>query len=69
VPELNEREMYYALRRLGKTVTWVSYTNGGHGAPTTTEGDFVDWHQRILDWFAKYLQEKKPAAASDGAPC
>jgi dipeptidyl aminopeptidase/acylaminoacyl peptidase len=68
VPELNEREMYYALRRLGKTVTWVSYTNGGHGAPTTTESDFVDWHQRILDWYAKYLGAKKPAAASDGSP-
>ncbi|HYV98907.1 MAG TPA: prolyl oligopeptidase family serine peptidase, partial [Gemmatimonadaceae bacterium] len=41
VPELNEREMYYALRRLGKTVTWVSYTNSGHGTPGTTESDFV----------------------------
>ena len=65
VPELNSREMYYALRRLGKTVTWVSYTNGGHGVPGTTETDFIDYHQRILDWYAKYLGEKKPAAASD----
>jgi dipeptidyl aminopeptidase/acylaminoacyl peptidase len=65
VPELNEREMYYALRRLGKTVTWVSYTNGGHGAPSTTETDIVDWHQRILDWLAKYLGERKSPSASD----
>lgn len=67
VPELNTREMYYAMRRLGKTVSWVSYTNGGHGAPTTTEAEIVDWHQRILDWYAKYLGAKKPAAASDGS--
>ncbi len=61
VPELNEREMYYALRRLGKTVTWVSYTNSGHGTPSTTETDFVDYHQRILDWYGKYLGPKKAA--------
>ena len=62
VPEINEREMYYALRRLGKTVTWVSYTNSGHGTPSTTESDFVDYHQRMLDWYAKYLQNQKKAA-------
>ena len=64
VPELNEREMYYALRRLGKAVVWVSYTNGGHGVPTTTETDFTDYHQRILDWYEKYLQSPKKAAAT-----
>jgi dipeptidyl aminopeptidase/acylaminoacyl peptidase len=62
VPELNEREMYYALRRLGKTVVWVSYTNSGHGTPGTTENDFVDYHQRILDWYGKYLKDEKKAA-------
>jgi dipeptidyl aminopeptidase/acylaminoacyl peptidase len=65
VPELNEREMYYALRRLGKTVNWVSYTNGGHGVPGTTESDFTDYHQRVLDWYAKYLGDRRSAATSD----
>jgi dipeptidyl aminopeptidase/acylaminoacyl peptidase len=60
VPALNTREMYYALRRLGKTVVWANYTNGGHGVPNTTEADFIDYHQRVLDWYAKYL---KPANA------
>jgi dipeptidyl aminopeptidase/acylaminoacyl peptidase len=64
VPELNEREMYYALRRLGKTVTWVSYTNGGHGTPGTTEADFADWHQRMLDWYGKYLKSEKKTATN-----
>ncbi len=66
VPAINTREMYYALRRLGKTVTWANYTNGGHGVPNTTEADFIDYHQRVLDWYAKYLKEppKKANATS-----
>jgi dipeptidyl aminopeptidase/acylaminoacyl peptidase len=67
VPALNTREMYYALRRLGKTVTWVNYTNSGHGVPQTTESDFVDYHQRVLDWYAKYLAPAKKATTSSGA--
>ena len=61
VPAINTREMYYALRRLGKPVTWVNYSNGGHGAPNTTESDITDWHQRILDWYAKYLSPPLPS--------
>jgi dipeptidyl aminopeptidase/acylaminoacyl peptidase len=66
VPALNTREMYYALRRLGKPVVWVNYTNGGHGVPTTNETEFTDFHQRILDWYSKYLVPKKAANVSDG---
>jgi dipeptidyl aminopeptidase/acylaminoacyl peptidase len=66
VPAINTREMYYALRRLGKPVTWVNYTNGGHGAPNTTEADFTDFYQRMFDWYAKYLMPKKSANISDG---
>jgi dipeptidyl aminopeptidase/acylaminoacyl peptidase len=61
VPAINTREMYYALRRLGKTVVWANYVNGGHGTPNTTEADFVDYHQRVLDWYGKYL---KPAGTA-----
>jgi dipeptidyl aminopeptidase/acylaminoacyl peptidase len=64
VPAINTREMYYALRRLGKTVTWANYVNGGHGVPNTTESDFIDYHQRVLDWYAKYLQTPKKANAT-----
>jgi dipeptidyl aminopeptidase/acylaminoacyl peptidase len=59
VPAINTREMYYALRRLGKPVVWVNYTNGGHGAPNTTESEFTDFYQRMFDWYAKYLMPKK----------
>jgi dipeptidyl aminopeptidase/acylaminoacyl peptidase len=64
VPELNEREMYYALRRLGKPVTWVSYTNSGHGTPGTNEAEFIDYHKRVLDWYAKYLKPEKKSATN-----
>lgn len=35
VPALNTRKMHFALRRLGKPVEWVNYTNGGYGIPMT----------------------------------
>ncbi len=70
VPELNTREMYYALRRLGKPVVWASYVNSGHGTPSTTEAEFVDYHERILGWYDKYLKGAgaKPANVSNGQP-
>ncbi len=64
MPARQAMEMYYALRRLGKDVTWVSYTNGGHGMPTSTEEEVRDYHRRILDWYAQHLKtpaEPKPS--------
>ena len=56
VPERTTMEMFYALRRLGKEVEWVSYTYGGHGMPTTSEAAVRDYHARILGWYDKYLK-------------
>jgi dipeptidyl aminopeptidase/acylaminoacyl peptidase len=56
VPAINTREMYYALRRLGKPVTWVSYAKGGHGTPLSTLEDWTDFHERLLGWYGKYLK-------------
>jgi dipeptidyl aminopeptidase/acylaminoacyl peptidase len=56
VPARQAMEMYYALRRLGKEVAWVSYTNGGHGMPTSTIEEVKDYHQRILDWYNDHLK-------------
>jgi len=56
VPADNTREMYYALRRLGKDVTWVNYMNGGHGIPTHTAADFVDYHERLVAFFDRHLK-------------
>jgi len=63
VPALNTREMYFALRRLGRTVEWVNYTNGGHGIPMTNANEFTDWHTRLLGWYDKYLKPAGAAAA------
>jgi dipeptidyl aminopeptidase/acylaminoacyl peptidase len=66
VPANNTREMYYALRRLGKTVEWVNYMNSGHGTPGTNVEDFTDFHRRMLAWYDKYLKgEPKKVAAQD----
>ena len=65
VPATNQREMYYALRRLGKEVVWVHYAAGGHGAGrASTAADFVDHWRRMFDWFAGHFGEKKSRAAS-----
>ncbi len=57
VPASQSREMYYALRRLGKEVEWVRYTRGGHRPPNSLE-ESVDFEQRILSWYDKYLKKK-----------
>jgi dipeptidyl aminopeptidase/acylaminoacyl peptidase len=64
VPERTSMEMFYALRRLGKDVEWVSYTYGGHGMPTTTADLVKDYHTRILAWYDKYLKAPKKVAAN-----
>ena len=56
VPARQAMEMYYALRRLGKEVEWVSYTNGGHGMPTTTVAEVKDYHARIIKWYDDHLK-------------
>jgi dipeptidyl aminopeptidase/acylaminoacyl peptidase len=68
VPADNEREMYYALRRLGKEVTWVNYMNGGHGGGNATADDFLDMYRRMIEFYDSKLKKTAPAkTASDGA--
>jgi dipeptidyl aminopeptidase/acylaminoacyl peptidase len=60
VPATNQREMYYALRRLGKEVVWVHYTAGGHGAGrASTAEDFADHWQRMFDWFTEHFADEE----------
>ena len=63
VPDTNTREMYYALRRLGKEVVWVNYMRAGHGAGRAgSESDYRDHWRRIIEWydthFKKALEEE-----------
>lgn len=63
VPAGNTREMYYALRRLGKPVTWVNYMNGGHGTPMNDRSDFLDFHRRIVAWYDEHLKGRVDGTA------
>ena len=64
VPADNTREMYYALRRLGKEVVWVNYMNGGHGAGNATVADFLDMQRRMLEWYDAKLKRPDEKVAS-----
>ena len=71
VPATNQREMYYALRRLDKEVVWVHYMNGGHGAGrASTVEDFHDHWNRIIGWYQEHFfadeEEKVTADATGG---
>ena len=65
VPALNTREMYYALRRLGKECLWVNYANGGHGGGTATPEDFLDMQKRIVEFYDQRLKTPKPKVTSN----
>ena len=41
---------------MGKEVAWVSYTNGGHGMPTSTIEEVRDYHRRIVQWYDDHLK-------------
>jgi dipeptidyl aminopeptidase/acylaminoacyl peptidase len=57
VPAENTREMFYALRRLGKEVVWVNYMNGGHGAGNASAAEYEDYLGRIVGWYDTYLKK------------
>jgi len=60
VPANQSRELYYALRRLGKDVEWVRYVNGAHRPPNSV-AESIDFEQRIVAWYDKYLKEQPKA--------
>ena len=64
VPDTNEREMYYALRRLGKEAVWVQYAHAGHGAGRAgTPDEFKDHWTRMFDWFRTHFDKNQAANA------
>ncbi|NNF33955.1 MAG: prolyl oligopeptidase family serine peptidase [Saprospiraceae bacterium] len=58
VTALNTRELYYAMRRLGKDVVWVNYQKAGHGAGYNGSAtDYHDQWKRMLEWYKKYFDK------------
>jgi dipeptidyl aminopeptidase/acylaminoacyl peptidase len=67
VPDTNEREMYYALRRLGREAVWVQYADAGHGAGRAgNEADFRDHWTRMFNWFGDHFEKKAGKNAASG---
>jgi len=61
VPYTQGQEMFYALRRLGREVEWVNYTNGGHAPWSGSAADFKDFQRRFIEWWDQHLKpEAKP---------
>ena len=58
VEALQSQEIYYALRRLGKTCVWLHYRDGAHGGPNTPE-ERADMYRRMIAWYDKYLKFEK----------
>ncbi|MFO7769601.1 MAG: prolyl oligopeptidase family serine peptidase [bacterium] len=56
VPARQSMEMYYAMRRLGKEVVWVRYTQGAHSPPNTPE-QYLDYWDRILGWYEQHFAD------------
>ena len=56
VPYRQSMEMYYAMRRLGKEVKWVTYTHGGHGMSLWSVDDVYDYHRQIVNWWDEHLK-------------
>jgi dipeptidyl aminopeptidase/acylaminoacyl peptidase len=58
VPAGNTREMYYALRRLGKECVWVNYYNDGHGlGAAADEATYNDKWTRVIDWYKSHFEK------------
>jgi len=56
VPAGNTREMYYALRRLGKECVWVNYWEGGHGlSASQTRETYIDKWTRLIQWYKEHF--------------
>ncbi|MBD3413441.1 MAG: prolyl oligopeptidase family serine peptidase [Candidatus Aminicenantes bacterium] len=65
VPAGNTREMYYALRRLGKECVWVNYWNDGHGLSASESEDiYKDKWNRVIDWYQTYFSNTEEAQKS-----
>jgi dipeptidyl aminopeptidase/acylaminoacyl peptidase len=57
-------QVFVSLRRLGKTVEYAKYQGEGHSAVTWSHVHQLDYINRILDWFDKYLRVKETTAGN-----
>jgi len=56
VPTQQGEMMFYALRYLKRPVELVLYRDGDHSIVRGSHDDYLDYYQRTLDWWEKYLK-------------
>ena len=56
VPTQQGEMMFYALRYLKRPVELVLYREGDHSIVRGSHDDYLDFYQRTLDWWQKYLR-------------
>lgn len=63
VPTQQGEMMFYALRYLKRPVELVLYREGDHSIVRGSRADYLDYYQRTLDWWQKYLRPSSGAGA------
>jgi dipeptidyl aminopeptidase/acylaminoacyl peptidase len=58
VPVEGSREMFVALRRLGKTAEYVEYPEARHMPQIWPHDDQVDFWNRMIEWLDRYLKPR-----------
>jgi dipeptidyl aminopeptidase/acylaminoacyl peptidase len=61
VPAFLADEIFVDLRRLGKTVEYAKYTGEGHVPGLWSDANRLDYYQRVISWFQRYLTDSKPS--------
>jgi len=64
VPVSESRMAFQSLRRLGKEVTLAEYQGEGHAPARWTYRNQVDFCNRVIAWFDKYLKGDSPRQGS-----
>jgi dipeptidyl aminopeptidase/acylaminoacyl peptidase len=61
VPPSQSDEIFVGLRRLGKEVEYAKYEGEGHSPLYWTYAHQVDFVNRMIVWFDRYLKPAQPA--------
>lgn len=67
VPFQQGEMMFYALRALGRTAEFAIYREGDHSIVRGSRHDFLDYYNRTLEWWNRYLGgriEETPGSGS-----
>lgn len=57
VPAAEAEAVFVGLRRLGRTVELREYEGEGHWPGMWTEEAYLDFHDRVLSWFDRWLND------------